>query len=852
MNRESKALEAYIQAVLPERERWLYQHALNKTRVITRAMSPAEKAEYLNSETFQNTLRQIQRRDRVWQGLLRGELVLSGDRAEFDRLEKLIGAELKAGRKIDLAFLRTVEKSRVSLEKAYEARRIVRDGELRKYFDDNIGQLTNRAENRVVLWLRTADTSSGLRPPAGAAAHSPAENEHTGSFSGRYEPPQGEGYMERGRFEPQGEGYPESVSGRRESQGEPGHFVIRQVMEARFPGGLTHKTVDRAFQPGSLGSYLRNEAGKAMPVLAACRNVKLPSGETVANAVRREAERSSRMILNALEKKFSRERIRRLLEKNPGLIRLQKEADAAWQREKQIRAALLDAIPEHYRDLYPLARQMKRHFYLHLGPTNSGKTYEGVQRLHGAERGVYLGPLRLLAAEQFEALNLDDVPCSLVTGEEQIRVPFSRVQSSTVEMADLKTRYDVAVIDECQMIADRDRGGAWTAAILGLCAEEIHACASPDAEQLLTRIIEECGDELTVIRHERMTPLEVETIGFQFPTSVQQGDALIVFSKARVHAVAAELKTRGYKVSLIYGALPPDVRRNQADRFMKGETEVVVSTDAIAMGMNLPIQRVVFLENEKFDGDTVRMLTDAEIKQIAGRAGRYGKYEIGYVNAFGFRKEVARALARPLLPLVEGVIGFPDSLLGIPLPLTQILDQWLRMQDKGCFSKASTVRMAELAEMMETPKTDRQLLYRFICIPFDEKDPDLLGRWKAMYHAECRGEHIDVIPEMPEILDPESCTIRMLDAMEADYRRCDLYYNYTRLFLPEPEELMDEIQRRKDLISRGIVHILSTQKLQQRTCPSCRRHLPWNWPYRMCDSCYGGGRGSGRRRRSGG
>jgi ATP-dependent RNA helicase SUPV3L1/SUV3 len=151
--------------------------------------------------------------------------------------------------------------------------------------------------------------------------------------------------------------------------------------------------------------------------------------------------------------------------------------------------------------------------------------------------------------------------------------------------------------------------------------------------------------------------------------------------------------------------------------------------------------------------------------------------------------------------------------------------------------------------MMETPKTDRQLLYRFICIPFDEKDPDLLGRWKTMYHAECHGEHIDVIPEMPEILDPESCTIRMLDAMEADYRRCDLYYNYTRLFLPEPEKLMDEIQRRKDLISRGIVHILSTQKLQQRTCPSCRRHLPWNWPYRLCDSCYGNGHGNGRWRR---
>lgn len=781
-------LNAYVQALRPERERYLYQHALNKVRVITRSMKPAEKEAYLQSEAFLNTLRQLQRRDRIWQGLLRGELVLVGDQAEYERLAGLIATELHDGHKIDLAFLRTVEKSKVSLEKAYEALRIIREGDLRRWFDDGMGQMTTRAENRVVLWLRTGDHGARLK------------------------------------------------------EDDEERSVVRRVMDKYFPGGLTPKAVDRAFQPGSLAGYLRAEAGKAFPELNACRNVRLPSGETVASAVRREADRGARLLINALDKKFTKDRLRRLLEKNAALIRLQKKADAVYEREKRIRAALLDAIPEHYRDLYPLARQMRRHFFLHLGPTNSGKTYEGIQRLQAASCGLYLGPLRLLAAEQFEALNLADVPCSLVTGEEQIRVPFSRVQSSTVEMADLQTHYDVAVIDECQMIADRDRGGAWTAAILGLCADEIHACASPDAEALLTRIIEDCGDELTIIRHERMTPLEVEKEGFQFPASVRPGDALIVFSKARVHAVAAELKTRGYKVSLIYGALPPDVRRNQADRFHRGDTEVVVSTDAIAMGMNLPIQRVVFLESEKYDGDITRLLTDSEIKQIAGRAGRYGKYEIGYVNAFGFRQEVARAMARPLLPLTEGVIGFPESLLGIPLPLTGILDQWIRMQDKGCFSKASTVRMAELAAMMETPKTDRRLLYRFICIPFDEKDPDLLFRWKAMYHAECRGEHVDVMPEMPEIVEPESCTIRMLDGLEADYRRCDLYYNYTRLFLSEPDNLLSEIQRRKDLISQGIVHILSTQKLQQRTCPSCKRHLPWNWPYRICDSCYGRGR----------
>ena len=74
--------------------------------------------------------------------------------------------------------------------------------------------------------------------------------------------------------------------------------------------------------------------------------------------------------------------------------------------------------------------------------------------------------------------------------------------------------------------------------------------------------------------------------------------------------------------------------------------------------------------------------------------------------------------------------------------------------------------------------------------------------------------------------------------LEAEYRRCDLYYNYVRLFLEDPDRLLEEIQRRKDLISQGIVHILSTQKLQQKTCRSCKRRLPWNWPYKVCDTCY--------------
>ena len=64
MNHET--MKAYVQALLPEREKYLYQHALNKARVILRNMKPAEKEAYLQSEAFQNILRQLQRRDKVW------------------------------------------------------------------------------------------------------------------------------------------------------------------------------------------------------------------------------------------------------------------------------------------------------------------------------------------------------------------------------------------------------------------------------------------------------------------------------------------------------------------------------------------------------------------------------------------------------------------------------------------------------------------------------------------------------------------------------------------------------------------------------------------------------------------
>lgn len=242
---------------------------------------------------------------------------------------------------------------------------------------------------------------------------------------------------------------------------------------------------------------------------------------------------------------------------------------------------------------------MHRHFILHIGPTNSGKTFRSLERLKLAANGVYLGPLRLLALEVFEQMQKYHVPCTMRTGQECIEEDGSRVMASTIEMADFDENYDIAVIDEAQLVADPDRGHSWTKAILGLRAPEIHICMSPAAEAVICHLIDLCEDTYEVERYERKTKLLCENKAFVFPDDVRQGDALIAFSKKSVLDVAGRLEEVGVNASVIYGSLPPEIRRRQMHLFHKKKTKVVVATDAIGMGLNLPVKRIVLSAGRK-------------------------------------------------------------------------------------------------------------------------------------------------------------------------------------------------------------------------------------------------------------
>ena len=232
-------------------------------------------------------------------------------------------------------------------------------------------------------------------------------------------------------------------------------------------------------------------------------------------------------------------------------------------RQHMVQGQIFELVPTRPEMEFPEVRQMHRHFILHIGPTNSGKTYRSLERLKLARNGVYLGPLRLLALEVYEQMKKYKVPCTMRTGQECLEEEGSRVMASTIEMADFDENYDIAVIDEAQLVADHDRGHSWTKAILGLRAPEIHICMSPAAEQAICHLIELCGDDYEAERYERKTDLVCEEHPFVFPDDVQKGDALIAFSKKSVLDVAGRLEEAGINASVIYGSLPPEIRRRQ-------------------------------------------------------------------------------------------------------------------------------------------------------------------------------------------------------------------------------------------------------------------------------------------------
>ncbi|KAK9809601.1 hypothetical protein WJX73_006619 [Symbiochloris irregularis] len=427
--------------------------------------------------------------------------------------------------------------------------------------------------------------------------------------------------------------------------------------------------------------------------------------------------------------------------------------------------------PDHRKDLtspaswYVAARKQRRRIVLHLGPANSGKTFQALEVLKQAKKGVYCGPLRLLAAEVADKVNAAGIACSLLTGQEQRKVAGANHLACTVEMASTTKPVDVAVIDEVQMLADKHRGHAFTRALLGVPAREVHVCGDPAALPLLEKILQETGEEVELREYSRLSALKVSRRSLGGLHKVRRGDCVVAFSRKQVHLLRRQIEAQGGRgCCVVYGALPPESRRQQAALFNTPRTgfNILAASDAVGMGLNLNIGRIVFATMDKFDGVETRPLTVSETKQIAGRAGRYGsKFSKGIVTTLDpedlpiLRHAVASPTpeleAACLFPRFEQLATFAGQHPHMRFSdVLQAFAEQASLRPHYFFGSAET--MHQLAMMLDHLPLSLPDRYTFVTAPADPADPTVASAFLSFASRFCHRRSVPIaLVSIPQI-----------------------------------------------------------------------------------------------------
>ncbi|XP_075072572.1 ATP-dependent RNA helicase SUPV3L1, mitochondrial [Mixophyes fleayi] len=482
---------------------------------------------------------------------------------------------------------------------------------------------------------------------------------------------------------------------------------------------------------------------------------------------------------------------------------------------------------------YPEARAIQRKIVFHSGPTNSGKTYHAIQRYLAAKSGIYCGPLKLLAHEIYKKSNEEGVPCDLITGEEMIYVNSDGKAAAhaacTIEMCSVNTPYEVAVIDEIQMIRDSSRGWAWTRALLGLRAQEVHICGESAAINLVTEMMYTTGEEVEVRNYERLTPIKILDHALQSLDNLRPGDCIVCFNKNDIYSVSRQIEARGLQCAVIYGSLPPGTKLAQATKFNdpNDPCKILVATDAIGMGLNLSIKRIIFNSlikptvNEKGEKE-IDTISTSQALQIAGRAGRFSSiFKEGEVTTMLqddlvrlkdiLSKSVTEIQAAGLHPTAEQIEMFayhlPDA------TLSNLIDIFVSLsQVDGRYFVCNIEDFKLIADMIQHIPLNLRARYVFCTAPINHSLPFVSTSLLRFARQFSRNEPLTfqwVCKHVNWPISPPK-TIKDLMHLEAVHDILDLYlwlsYRFMDMF-PDAD-LVRSIQRELDsIIQKGVYSI---------------------------------------------
>lgn len=318
-------------------------------------------------------------------------------------------------------------------------------------------------------------------------------------------------------------------------------------------------------------------------------------------------------------------------------------------------------------------------------PTGSGKSLVAAGAHFSAlaqdQRTFYTAPVKALVSEKFFALcgTFGPEKVGMMTGDASVN-PTAPIICCTAEvLANIAlrdgARADVGqvVMDEFHFYADPTRGWAWQVPLIELPQAQflLMSATLGDVTRFENDLTRRTGRPAAVIRsvqrpvpliysyvttplHETLEELltthrsPVYVVHFTQAAALAQAQALMsvnVCSRAEKDAIAGAIGhfrfTAGFGKTLSrlvrhgigvhHAGMLPRYRRLVETLAQAGLLKVICGTDTLGVGINVPIRTVLFTGLSKYDGSRVRLLQAREFHQIAGRAGRAGFDEVGYV-----------------------------------------------------------------------------------------------------------------------------------------------------------------------------------------------------------------------------
>lgn len=325
-----------------------------------------------------------------------------------------------------------------------------------------------------------------------------------------------------------------------------------------------------------------------------------------------------------------------------------------------------------------------RHVILNT-PTGSGKSMVALgmhfKALCEGKTCFYTSPIKALASEKFfdlcEILGPENV--GMQTGDASINPEASVVCATAEVLANRALRQgsnvgaDYIVMDEFHYYGDPERGWAWQVPLITLPGSTflLMSATLGNTAPISERIEKFTGRKVSLVYSEdRPVPLEFEYRKTPLQETVED---LLETKKAPIYIVnftqreCAELaqsltsvnpcskeerkKIRkelegvrwdtpygkdmrrflGFGIGVHHAGLLPKYRLLVEQLAQQGMLKIICGTDTLGVGVNIPIRTVLFSKLSKYDGTKVGILSVRDFKQIAGRAGRKGFDDIGYV-----------------------------------------------------------------------------------------------------------------------------------------------------------------------------------------------------------------------------